>query len=88
MGEIGQVEIQLEDLMESAIPAVEKRYSELLEVPIGASWAEVKESYRKLLNRYHPDRFSDNAEKQKVANNLVIQINEAYQFFLDKHERS
>lgn len=49
-----------------------------LEVPVGAQWSEVRKSYRRLIAKYHPDRFADDPAKQEAATELVRKITLAY----------
>ena len=49
-----------------------------LELENGASWDEVKASYRQLIKKYHPDKFGLDPEKQEAANNIMQGLNEAY----------
>ncbi len=55
---------------------------EILGVSSGASEYEIKEAYRKLALRYHPDR-NQSAE----ANNAIVLINEAYDILSDREKR-
>lgn len=50
-----------------------------LELPIGASSAEVKASYRRLMRRYHPDLHHDDRDKQAVATRLTQELRIAYE---------
>ena len=45
--------------------ALRKDYA-TLEVAFAAPLVEVRKSYKRLLHKYHPDRFSGDAEKQKL----------------------
>jgi DnaJ-domain-containing protein 1 len=49
-----------------------------LEVAFAAPFADVRRSYKRLLHKYHPDRFSDDAEKQTLANEVTQRLNEAF----------
>lgn len=49
-----------------------------LEVPYGADRETVKESYRRLMQRYHPDRFDENPEMQELATELSQELTRAY----------
>ncbi|MBN2553872.1 MAG: J domain-containing protein [Spirochaetales bacterium] len=49
-----------------------------LEVSFGSPLAEVRKSYKRLLHKYHPDRFSGDAEKQALANEVTQRLNEAF----------
>lgn len=49
-----------------------------LEVPFGSSFLEVKKSYKKLLRKYHPDKFANNPNKLKIATEITKKINESF----------
>jgi DnaJ-domain-containing protein 1 len=55
------------------------QYYAQLEVPYGASFETVKQSYRRLMRKYHPDLHSGDAEKQKIATELSQSLTRAYQ---------
>ena len=65
---------------------LEIKYYNNLEVSIGASFKEIKESYRKLVRMYHPDFFATSPKKQEMAQKVTLAINEAYQYFEKKHK--
>lgn len=56
-------------------------YYEILGVPKGASDDEIKRAYRKLAQKYHPDKPGGDEKKFK-------EINSAYQVLSDKQKRS
>ncbi len=64
----------------------EKEYYRTLEVSEGAGFEEIKASYRKLMKKYHPDRFPNDPERHKAAVKLTQRINVAYTYFKKKHE--
>jgi DnaJ-domain-containing protein 1 len=65
----------------------EKKHADALEIPIGLTDFEViKNAYKKLMKKYHPDKFSD-ADKKKHAENLSMRINVAYDFFKKKFNK-
>jgi curved DNA-binding protein CbpA len=39
---------------------------------------ELKKSYKKLLRKYHPDKFSNNPNKLKIATEITKKINESF----------
>jgi DnaJ-domain-containing protein 1 len=49
-----------------------------LDVPFAAPLASVRQSYKRLLNKYHPDRFSEDAAKQALATEVTQQLNTAF----------
>lgn len=55
---------------------------ELLDVAPGASRREIRDAYRRLARRWHPDRFTEGPERD-WANEKMAQINAAYRACLD-----
>lgn len=49
-----------------------------LELPDGASLAEVKASWKRLMKQYHPDRHAQDPAKREVANALCAELTHAY----------
>jgi DnaJ-domain-containing protein 1 len=68
---------------EHADPSLRRDYA-TLEVAFAAPFADVRKSYKRLLHKYHPDRFSGDAEKQTLANEVTQRLNEAF----DRIERA
>ena len=58
-----------------------------LEVPYGADKESVKKSYRRLMKKYHPDRFSESPKMQKLATELSQELTRAYREVLDHIDR-
>lgn len=58
-----------------------------LELPFGAPLSEVKQSYKKMLVRYHPDRWSANPEKMAVATEITKKINESFRRINEYYEK-
>jgi DnaJ-domain-containing protein 1 len=54
------------------------QYYAQLEVPYGSDLDTVKQAYRRLMRKYHPDLHSGDAEKQKVATELAQALSSAY----------
>ena len=50
-----------------------------LEVPMGSDMETVKESYRRLMRKYHPDKHSADPEVEKLATQLSQELTVAYQ---------
>lgn len=60
-------------------------YYETLGLSPSASVDEIKNAYRDLMKKYHPDRFSTlSPEFQELANRKAQAINEAYEFLIGK----
>ncbi|MFW6338458.1 MAG: J domain-containing protein [Alkalispirochaetaceae bacterium] len=58
----------------------------VLEVEPGASIEEVRESYKRLLRRYHPDRFVGRPEKQRAATEVTRAVIAAYRAIRSRKE--
>jgi DnaJ-domain-containing protein 1 len=48
-----------------------------LEVDPGASFEEVRRAHRRLIRRYHPDRFGADPEKQRLATEISQRLNDS-----------
>lgn len=53
-------------------------YYAALEVPYGSDLNTIKAAWRRLQKKYHPDLYSQNPEKIKIAQEVTQGINEAY----------
>lgn len=53
-------------------------YYAALELPFGADITAVKQAHRRLMKRYHPDRFHSDPDKAETANEVTRRLNEAY----------
>ncbi|MEM7355150.1 MAG: J domain-containing protein [Acidobacteriota bacterium] len=53
------------------------RYYANLEVPYGSDLATVREAWKLLMRKYHPDLHGADAEKQRTATELVKGLNQA-----------
>ncbi len=54
------------------------RHYAALEIPYGSDLETVRQAYKRLMKKYHPDRHARDPEKQRVATEVVKQINHAY----------
>ncbi|MFN3386066.1 MAG: DnaJ family molecular chaperone [Candidatus Thermochlorobacter sp.] len=50
-----------------------------LEIPYGSDLETVRQAWRKLVAKYHPDKFAGQPEKQHIATELTKGINRAYE---------
>ena len=60
-----------------ASPSTLAAHYRVLELPDGAELEAVRAAYKRLMKKYHPDRFQDNA-KRATATELVKKINASY----------
>jgi len=61
-----------------------KPYYDVLEVPYDAEPQEIKASYKRLAQKYHPDRFADTDPViQELAKGKMTEINEAHARIMD-----
>jgi DnaJ-domain-containing protein 1 len=63
----------------------QKAYA-MLEVPPGSDFEAVRQSYRALMRKYHPDHHTQSPEKQRAANDVAQRLTEAYKL-LEKRLR-
>jgi len=50
----------------------------VLEVPAGADFDTIRRSYRRLVNKYHPDKYASDPDKYKAATEVTRKITGAY----------
>ncbi len=72
---------------ESSANALEREYYANLELPYGADFNEIKTSYKRLLKKYHPDKFYGNQQKLEIAQEVVKKLNIAYNYFEQKYNK-
>jgi hypothetical protein len=58
-----------------------------LEVPVDSEFEIVRKSYRRLVAKYHPDRFADEPAKYEAATEVTRKITIAYNGIKAMHER-
>jgi hypothetical protein len=59
-----------------------------LEVPVTASFEEVKRAHKRLMQHYHPDRFGQDPEKLKIATEITQKLNESFSRIEKFHRQS
>lgn len=57
-----------------------------LEVDPSASFEEIEKAYKKLVRKYHPDRYSDEVGREKATKVMSI-INASFAFIKKQHGR-
>lgn len=50
----------------------------ILNVTDKNNWNEVRKAYKKLIQKWHPDKFTENTQKREAADEKIKQINSAY----------
>ncbi|MFK7824868.1 MAG: J domain-containing protein [Oligoflexales bacterium] len=76
------------DATQAPEDTLEREYYENLELPINASFDEIKLSYRNLIKKYHPDRYHSDPSKQVLAEQITAKLNAAYQYFESKKNQN
>ena len=59
----------------------EEAYYANLEIPAGSSFEDIKNAYRSLMKKYHPDLHNSDPEKKALAEQLTQGLNEAWEYF-------
>ena len=60
----------------------------ILGVDRNATEEQVKNAYRELARKYHPDNFGDNPTAAEMANDKMQEINEAYDEIINRRKNS
>jgi len=68
-------------------PDVAKAYR-ALEVPVGSDRETVKKGYRRMMKKYHQDRFRDDDEKHDIAGTVSKRLNKAYERVIEYLDNS
>jgi DnaJ-domain-containing protein 1 len=63
-----------------------REYYANLEVEYGADMETVKQSYRRLMRRYHPDRYANDSDMEELATELSQELTQAYHAVKRWHE--
>ncbi len=61
---------------------------EVLGVNRNATKEEIRDAYRELIKKYHPDKFRDNPDMKALAEEKIKEVNEAYKYLLDNFDNS
>ncbi len=62
------------------------RFYSILGLPLNASRQEVKQAYKQLVKRCHPDLFFDNPPLRQKAQEILTKINQAYDELCSKNQ--
>lgn len=64
----------------------ERRYGKILDLRGSVTRDDIKDRYRKLVARYHPDKVQHLGEEfQRLAEERMKEINEAYDYFRKRY---
>ena len=73
------IDPEIEEVPRSrAAPQIVARWYVALELPVGSDLARVRSSYRRLLFKFHPDKFAGDPEKQRMATDVTRELTAAY----------
>ncbi len=62
-----------------------KQYYDVLQVPYDSGSQEIKTAYKRLAQKYHPDRFADTDPAiQELAKGKMAEVNEAYAEIMER----
>ena len=64
---------------DAAWPAEIREDYAALELPLGADREAVKDAYRDMMRRYHPDLHTGDPGKAQLANELTVRIRQSYE---------
>lgn len=62
------------------------KYYKVLNIPENATKEEIKNAYKKLAKKWHPDNFINDIIQQNLATQKFIDISEAYQILLNRND--
>lgn len=62
------------------------KYYKVLNIHGNATKEEIKNAYKKLAKKWHPDNFTDNIIQQDLAKEKFVCIHEAYQILINQKE--
>ncbi|TAF67988.1 MAG: hypothetical protein EAZ55_00990 [Cytophagales bacterium] len=65
-----------------------KKNAAILGVKETATFEEIKTAYKNLMKKYHPDKFQNDPQKKKEAEEKSSKINVAYEFFKKREQKA
>jgi len=77
------------ELAQQAFP-MNERYAHsyaVLGLRSGSSWVEIRKAYKNAINQWHPDRFQQDGEKKRIAEEQSMEITRAYKILADYYRR-
>jgi DnaJ-domain-containing protein 1 len=76
------------DAASSEVPPDVAEAYRALEVPVGSDRETVKKGYRRMMKKYHQDRFENDDEKREIAGTVSKRINKAYERLIEYLDES
>ncbi len=65
-----------------------ERDYQMLDLGRDANWQEAQENYRRLVNRWHPDRFTDRPRERQLAQSRFIDVTKSYNNLRNFHREN
>lgn len=59
----------------------------ILGIHPGASWKQLRQAYKKMVNAWHPDRFQQDIRQKKLAEEKTKEITQAYKELAEYHKK-
>ncbi|MHB8624050.1 MAG: DnaJ domain-containing protein [Sulfuricaulis sp.] len=59
----------------------------ILGIPRGASWKQLRQAYKSLVNTWHPDRYQQDDHQRKLAENKTKEITQSYKELAEYYKK-
>ena len=59
----------------------------VLGLPPGSSWDEIRDAYKNLIKKWHPDRYPQDGQEQRIAEERSMEITRAYKTLADYYRQ-
>lgn len=63
------------------------RHYRVLGIRPGTGWKQLRQTYKKQVNLWHPDRFQQDAHRKKQAEEKTKEITQAYKYLAEYHKK-
>src|SRR3989344_927685 len=60
---------------------------QVLGIPPDARWEDLRNAYKSLVKNWHPDRFQQNADQKKIAEERTKEINKSYKELAEYYKK-
>ncbi len=82
-----EAKIKLSELEMEKEKQKRKDYYKILDIPYNASEYDIRQSYKKLAHKWHPDKNNSNEKNLLFAKSMFEDLTEAYDVLSDKNKR-